>query len=76
VNSGIKLRGTLVVFGLIAVGGVGGGLYGIAKGELKWNPQTMLTGTNARLLGAAMLAGGLVLAALGLFVPHPLWEDF
>jgi hypothetical protein len=66
----LKVRGTLVAFGLVAVGA---GVYAIFAGRIKWSPEKTLHSSQARLVGLAMLIIGAAMTALGLFYPDPLW---
>lgn len=71
--SAVGRRGGLTVLGLIAIGI---GTLAIIKGELKWNPEKMLKGSQARLVGVGMIVFGIAVAGFGLFFPDPLWNEF
>lgn len=64
-------RGGLIGIGLVLIGG---GVYALAVGRMKWNKDKMLEGMQARLAGVGAIVGGAACAAFGLFVPGPIWE--
>ncbi len=68
-----RLQMLLIGFGILALGG---GLYAVAVGKLKWSEDRMLEGATARLAGVGCAVMGAALLAAGLFVPRPIWETF
>ena len=52
------------------------GVYIVIVGRAKWNPEKILHGRQARLVGLGFIVGGLAMAAFGLLIPDPLWEHF
>lgn len=52
------------------------GVYIVVVGRAKWNPQKILYGKQARLVGLGFIVGGLAMAAFGLLFPDPLWDHF
>jgi hypothetical protein len=53
---------TLLGFGALALFAFS---LGAIKGEIKWSPDQLLTGSRARLIGIASLLVGLVMIAAG-----------
>lgn len=43
---------------------------GVVKGQIKWNPEKTLTGSQARMLGLASLIVGLAMLAAGGYVAY------
>lgn len=58
---------TLLAAGLL---GLYGFFQGAIKGEIKWEANKSLTGAQARMVGMASLAIGLVLLAAGGFLAY------
>lgn len=69
----IARRGGVAGLGILAVVW---GVYIVIVGRAKWNPQKILVGKQARLLGLGFIVAGLAMAAFGLLFPDPLWEHF
>jgi hypothetical protein len=61
-NGRMKLVAIPLAFGVI---GLVAFYMGVIKGEIKWSPEKMITGAQARMIGVAGLLLGLVLIAVG-----------
>jgi hypothetical protein len=69
--SRMKFRIVLLGFGIVFLFAA---YLAIVKGEIKWSPDQVLKGSQARLIGLGALVLGLIMIAAGVFYPHPLWE--